>query len=96
MATIEGEFDDWEHFMWFFAAHKAHLTDPHMRPTVELESEVGALNGEFNVLVRDYIALYKDKQKLLREPGDGKQLKIIAKEFDLAVEKLKEFIVHMP
>lgn len=84
--------EDWEHFVWFVAAHKLNVYEAHIRGIDELESSVGAFDEELYAHIRDYIDIYKIKNS---PPKKGADKKLTEREYLRVFDNLKEYIRRM-
>lgn len=89
------EHEDFEHLLWFFAAHKHAVYEHHIKGLDELESEIGAVNPELHAIITDYIDLYKQKAALKSAPDTDPKKKLAIKEFNRLFDKLREYIRSM-
>lgn len=88
--------EDWEHMIWFFAAHKLRVYEAHIRGIDELESSVGAFDEELHVHVKDYIEVYKQWHAIKTQPPKAHaKPKVVEREFIRVSDKLKEYITKM-
>jgi hypothetical protein len=87
--------EDWEHLLWFFAAHKHGVYEAHLKGLDELESEIGAINEELHALIKDYIEVYKTRQSLKDKPMTDTKRKVAEREFIRVYDKFKEYITSM-
>ena len=87
--------EDWEHLLWFFAAHKHALYEAHIKGLDEIESEIGAVNPELHANIKDYIDLHRQKQALKDKPATDPKKKLAIKEYNRVFDKLREYITQM-
>lgn len=95
MAVKPEPHEDWEHLLWFFAAHKHGVYEAHIKGLDELESEIGAVNEELHALIKDYIAVYREKQAQKGKPVTDTKRKVAEREFIRVYDRFKEYITSM-
>lgn len=87
--------EDWEHMLWFFAAHKHQVYDHHIKGVDELESEITAVNPEFAAYIKDYIEVLKNKRALADKPDTDAKKKLSIREYNRVFDALREYIRSM-